>query len=137
MSGRASAGLYIEKAERALSGARLLLASGDAEGACNRAYYAMFDAAQAALLFINADIAGPAAKTHRGLIAAFGKHLVQGGHVEAKFGGAINKVERLRLLADYTGDPVATTDAAWAVEQAEAFVAFMRSKVTPGAHDGM
>ena len=39
-----------EKAIRAVSSARLLLASGDADGACNRAYYAMFDAARAALL---------------------------------------------------------------------------------------
>ena len=41
---------YFEKAERALSGARLLLAAEDTEGACNRAYFAMFDAAHAALL---------------------------------------------------------------------------------------
>lgn len=41
---------YDEKAIRALASARLLLANGDIEGACNRAYYAMFDAAHAALL---------------------------------------------------------------------------------------
>ena len=41
----------MEKASRALSSARLLLGDGDAEGDCNRAYYAMFDAAHAALLF--------------------------------------------------------------------------------------
>ncbi len=137
MSGKTSANLYLEKTERALSGARLLLANNDAEGACNRAYYAMFDAAHAALMSIGAEIAGPAAKTHRGLIAAFGKHLVQGGHVDSKFGGALNKVERLRLLADYTGDPIEPKDAAWAVEEAEGFVACMRSKFTPHAQDGM
>ena len=37
------------KADRALASAKLLLDSGDVDGACNRAYYAMFDAARAAL----------------------------------------------------------------------------------------
>ncbi|MDZ7919671.1 HEPN domain-containing protein [Rhodoferax sp.] len=30
------------KADRALASAKLLLDSGDVDGACNRAYYAMF-----------------------------------------------------------------------------------------------
>ena len=123
---------YFQKAERALSGARLLLAANDAEGACNRAYFAMFDAAHAALLAANVDVPEASTKTHHGLIAAFGRYLVLGKHVESSFGGALNKVQRLRQLADYTGDPVSLEDATWAVEQAEAFVAAMRSKfMTP------
>ncbi len=132
MSRTTTAASYFRKAERALSGARLLLAGKDAEGACDRAYFAMFDAAQAALLAANVDVSQSAARTHRGLIAAFGKHLVQGKHVAAEFGGALNKVERLRLLADYTGDPVSLEDAEWAVAQAEAFVEAMQSRfLTP------
>lgn len=38
------------KASQAATSARLLLAAGDTVGACDRAYYAMFDAARAALL---------------------------------------------------------------------------------------
>ncbi len=34
----------IAKAGRALESARLLQNAGDVDGACNRAYYAMFDA---------------------------------------------------------------------------------------------
>lgn len=117
---------YMAKAERALSGARILLQNDDNEGACNRAYYAMFDAAHAALLAVVPDLPQTSIKTHRGLIAAFGKHLVQGGPVAAAFGASLNKVERLRLLADYTGDPVTIADATWAVSQAEAFVAAVR-----------
>lgn len=37
------------KANQAAASARLLLTAGDTSGACNRAYYAMFDAARAAL----------------------------------------------------------------------------------------
>ena len=40
------------KAARAVASARLLLSDGDVDGACNRAYYAMFDAARAALLVL-------------------------------------------------------------------------------------
>lgn len=36
------------KSRRALESARFLLAANDPDGACNRAYYAMFDAARAA-----------------------------------------------------------------------------------------
>lgn len=36
------------KARRAVLSAKVLLDVGDADGACNRAYYAMFDAARAA-----------------------------------------------------------------------------------------
>jgi len=38
------------KAQTAAASARILLNAGDVDGACNRAYYAMFDAARAALL---------------------------------------------------------------------------------------
>lgn len=41
---------YLDKAERALQAARLLYDAGEIEGVCNRAYYAMYDAAHAALL---------------------------------------------------------------------------------------
>jgi uncharacterized protein (UPF0332 family) len=119
---------YMRKAAQALVSAHQLLAGGDADGACNRAYYAMFDAAQAALLAANVGAATNATKTHRGLIAAFGQHLVLGGHVAAELGSSLNKVERLRLLADYTGDPVSDEDSAWAVGQADIFVAAVRSK---------
>ena len=119
---------YSRKAERGLSAARLLLDSGDTEGACNRAYYAMYYAAQAALLA--AGIAEPedGYKTHQGLIAAFGKHLVLCGHIDQSFGRSINKVQRFRQIADYTGDPFPVADAMSAVAQAETFVAAIRSR---------
>ena len=51
-----SADDLLGKAERALASARLLLDAGDTDGACNRAYYAMFDAARAALLASGAPV---------------------------------------------------------------------------------
>ncbi|OZB32613.1 MAG: DNA-binding protein, partial [Ferrovum sp. 34-44-207] len=40
----------LDKADRAISSAEVLLLDGDAEGASNRSYYAMFNAARAALI---------------------------------------------------------------------------------------
>jgi len=110
------------KAERALASAQLLLDSGDVDGACNRAYYAMFDAARAALLSTGAPVPAEVARTHSGLIAAFSLHLVKPGLVAVEHGRSLNKVEDLRLIADYRGDPVTLDNAAWALEQAKAFL---------------
>lgn len=117
----------LEKAIRAASSAKLLLDTGDTDGACNRAYYAMFDAARAALLASGAPVGPEVAKTHSGLITAFSLHLVKTGQVSVELGKALNKVEDLRLVADYKGDPVEAEDAAWAVQQAQRFVQTMKA----------
>jgi len=113
---------YLAKAERALTSARLLLADSDREGACNHAYYAMFDAAHAALLSQGALVNPAETRSHSGLIAAFGLHLVKTGILPADLGRALNRVERIRLLADYTGEAIDQDRATWAVDQAAAFV---------------
>lgn len=115
------------KASRALASAQLLLDSGDVDGACNRAYYAMFDAARAALLWVRAPVPAEVARTHSGLITAFSLHVVKPGLVAIDHGRALNKVEDLRLIADYRGDPVTVENAAWAPEQAQAFLAAVQS----------
>lgn len=113
------------KARRAAESARLLLEAGDVDGACNRAYYAMFDAARAALLASGAPVEAEVARTHSGLISAFSLHLVKTGRVALHLGKALNRVEEIRLAADYRGDRVDPQHAQWAVEQASAFVAAM------------
>lgn len=67
------AGDLMAKAEQASISARVLLDRGDSDGACNRAYYAMFDAARAVLLLYGHEFG----KTHRGLVSAFSQHLVR------------------------------------------------------------
>lgn len=58
----------LHKALTAASSAKLLLKAGDSNGACNRAYYAMFDAARAALLASKLSDDVLTIKTHSGLI---------------------------------------------------------------------
>jgi uncharacterized protein (UPF0332 family) len=110
------------KAQTAATSARILLDAGDVDGACNRAYYAMFDAARAALLACGVNESTVNTKTHSGLISKFSLELVKSGQVSVELGKSLNKVEDLRLMADYKGDAVLEEDASWAVNQAEIFV---------------
>lgn len=119
------------KAMQAAASAKVLLDTGDSDGACNRAYYAMFDAARAALLASGSPVEPETAKTHNGLISAFSLYLVKTGRVPVALGKALNKAEELRLIADYKGDPIEKEDAAWAVSQAQAFVQTMRATFMP------
>ena len=124
------------KAVRAAISAKVLLESGDADGACNRAYYAMFDAARAALLASGAAVQPEIARTHSGLISVFSLYLVKTGRVSVDLGKALNKAEELRLIADYKGDPIDKEDAIWAVSQAEAFVQTMQTTFPPRGAGG-
>lgn len=117
----------IGKAARAAESALLLLRDGDIDGACNRAYYAMFDAARAALLASGAEPEG--IRTHGGLIAAFGLRLVKTGRIDRSLGHTLNRAHEIRLVADYTGDLVAYDLAMWVVEQAARFVDAMHAFV--------
>jgi len=110
------------KAQTAAASARILLNAGDVDGACNRAYYAMFDAARAALLASGIDESTVNTKTHSGLISKFSLELVKSGQVSVELGKSLNKVEDLRLMADYKEDSILEEDAAWAVNQADIFV---------------
>ena len=95
----------------------------------------MFDAARAALLTCNAPIESEAARTHRGLISAFGQYVVKPGRLPAVFGKSLNRAHEIRLLADYSGDSVETTDAAELVRGAGEFLAAVKALLDnpPGA----
>lgn len=112
----------MHKARQAVASARALHGLGDMDGACNRAYYAMFDAARAALMRSGAPVGADIARTHSGLITAFGLHMVKTGRLPIELGRAINRAEELRLVADYTGEPVDAEQASWAVKHADLFV---------------
>ncbi len=110
------------RARRAVESAELLLSSGDLNGACNRAYYAMFDAARAALIAVQPPPASEAIKTHSGLICAFSLQLVKTGRVSVELGKSFSKVSDIRLVADYSDEEVSADRAGWAVAQANEFV---------------
>ena len=49
------------------------------------------------------------------------------GKIAIEHGKSLNKVEDLRLIADYRGDPVTMVNAAWALEQATNFLEAVRA----------
>lgn len=114
------------KATQAVASSRVLLELGDEDGACNRAYYAMFDAAQAALLMSGVPTPDALGKTHRGLINTFSAYLVKDGPVSKELGRQLKRAEEVRLVADYNGESVERADAAELVVQAEVFVSEMQ-----------
>jgi len=112
----------LHKATIALSSARLLLNAGDSDGATNRAYYAMFDAATAALLAVGGTSLRNPQKSHSGLIGTFGQHLVQTGKLPVELGRSFNRIHELRLTADYLAEPIPLNKAEREIEEAETFV---------------
>lgn len=110
-----------QKADQAVKSAKLLLQSSDFDGACNRAYYAMFDAARAVLLHSQL-VLSEKIKTHSGLISAFSLHFVKTNIVPHALGKTLNKAEEIRLIADYSGALVEQEQAQWMIDQAAIFV---------------
>ena len=87
---------FLDKAHRALDAARLLADASDAAGAINRAYYAAFYAARAALLTV-----GETPKTHAGTHNRFRVRFVDTGQISAALGKVLPLAFDLRLGADY------------------------------------
>lgn len=93
------------KARQALETAGQVLALGDASAAINRAYYAAFYAALAALSSV-----GEAPKTHTGVHQRFWVRFVQTGRFSAAVARTLPDSFAARLSADY--DALLVTDEA-------------------------
>jgi uncharacterized protein (UPF0332 family) len=110
------------RADRCLASAGLLLAAGDSASAIDRAYYAMFYAAKAALA-ATGDETAIAIKTHSSVIAQFGLQIVRMRGLDARFGKSLNYAHDLRLKADYDEIWPQDRDAAEALmPQARTFI---------------
>ncbi len=107
-----------DKARRALETARLTLDHGDADAAINRAYYAAFHAATAALLAV-----GETPKTHSGTHHRFHLHYVKSGRLSSSIGKTLSYASDARQRADYEAftvfDEAAAADL---ITDVEAFV---------------
>jgi uncharacterized protein (UPF0332 family) len=117
----------LEKADRAIASAQVLLGDGDAEGACNRAYYAMFNAARAALILVGAPPEVTEGKSHSGLHSAFNQYLIKPGHIAQTLGAEFRRAERLRQISDYLGDSIEIDKAKLTLKHAEELVQKIKS----------
>lgn len=119
------------KARTACESARALLHRGDADGACNRAYYAMFDAARAALLATKAKTTVNVGRTHSGVLTAFSPHMVKNGPVPREIGRLLKQADEIRIVADYSNDSISPDDAQLLVEAPETFFTILAALVAP------
>ena len=88
--------LYIENARQMLEVAAHNLADGFYGSAVNRAYYAIFYAANALLA-----TQGITRSKHSGVIAAFRQYFVKPGLVEIEYGDIYGRVMDDRHISDY------------------------------------
>ena len=115
---------HLARATDDLATARDNVAYGHWRGAVNRAYYAIFHAASAALLHLDIEQA-----RHVGVQAAFGAFLVRAGLVEPEFGQIYSRVRQAREMQDYDVTAVTLTleETERLVSDAERFVARLDS----------
>lgn len=120
---------YLKRAHQRLHATHVLLEDGAFEDACNRAYYAVFEATRAAL----AAVGQPVPKTHRGLNTQFHEHVVRAyrENIRDDIGQSLSKLEDIRLMADYMDKPPHPEQARDAFNMAKAFVNAIQSTFLP------
>jgi uncharacterized protein (UPF0332 family) len=87
---------YLGRADLALAAAQSNLENGFYDAAANRAYYAIFYAANALLL-----TKGVARKKHLGVLSAFRQHFVKTGLIEVEYSDIYGDVMSYRMKGDY------------------------------------
>lgn len=90
--------------------AHVLMRAGSHDGAANRAYYAMFNAARAALE-ARTDLKVEDIRRHSAVLQLFSLHVVKPGLVSAKLSADINEAFQARAIADYATTSVPAGDA--------------------------
>ena len=93
----------LQRAQKALEVATNLITQGYCDDAANRLYYAAFHAARASLWRHNPDLQ---VKTHKGVLALFGRELVLKGKAPEECTALLSRLSKIREKADYAGGGV-------------------------------
>ena len=122
---------FLESSAEVLSEAILLLKSGKTKGACNRSYYAVFDATRAALESVGVDTRR--IESHKTLHDQFYLKVVQeqGNEIDRQTAKAFTRTQQLRKLADYKGGRPSGEQALESVEKAHEFITGVKNKLFP------
>ena len=109
----------VQQAEESLDEARFLLAGGkSARSVINRAYYAMFYAVLALLVYEEFS-----SSKHSGVLSYFNRRFIKGGVFDKSLGLWLGKAFELRQRVDYRERVEPTQDQATQVlDQADRFV---------------
>lgn len=113
-----TAATFLDKSQRSLQAAELLLAAGHPDFAASRAYYVMLYAADALL-----SAHGQRFYDHAGSHAGFADHFVRTGLIDAKHHQRLVRGYETRLAADYGADgSFPSEEAARLIQEAHEFL---------------
>jgi uncharacterized protein (UPF0332 family) len=116
------AGAYLAKARESLASAEVDLQAGRFNSAANRAYYATFQAAVAALIQQGVGPRG-ASWDHKFVISEFsGKLVTRRKLVAVRFAGVLDSLLTARLRADYRANSIGGKTGSRSVKEARGFV---------------
>ncbi len=88
--------LLLEKSDRYLKSAEILLENKDTSSSVSRTYYAMFYAAEAVLLTKDITMS-----SHKGILSSFGEYFIKTGIFEKKLGKFLSNAFKERQIGDY------------------------------------
>jgi uncharacterized protein (UPF0332 family) len=120
---------YLRKAHESLASAEAELEAGRHNSAANRAYYAAFQAAVAALIYWQVRAPGTEWQ-HRFVQAEFAVRLINRRKVfSADLRSSLEHLFKLRIKADYESIDVPAKSSTRAVGRAHAFVSALHGKI--------
>ncbi len=115
----------LKKAQKFLRSAAVLIELEDFDSTASRAYFAMFFAAQAALLQET-----QALSSKQGIRSAFISRFVENGPLPEQAADALQRASELQEMGDYAYDfAVQASDAELILSEAEAFVNSLENMV--------
>lgn len=121
----------IEKAEKIIEEAKILLNNNKIEGTINRSYYTIFTIARSLTILFGKD-----SKKHSGIIWVFDKYVIKTGILDKQFSKIIHSAFDLRSDTDYKDFAVVNLeDAKKQVENAKLFleeIKKIRDKIIKG-----
>jgi uncharacterized protein (UPF0332 family) len=118
VNGKALAQYRLDSAEERLKAARLLLEKKMYADAASRSYYAVFQAARAALATKGLD-----SRKHSGIIGLFNQQFVKTGVLPKDYGKILKSSKDLRQASDYDDFyMISREEALAAVENATRFI---------------
>ena len=120
----------MQRAERYLNSAEVLIKEGDFDSSVSRSYYAMFYAAEAVLLTKNLKFS-----SHRSVISLFGKHFVKEGIFRPEMGKCLRNAFDKRLVGDYSfASVINEEEASEVLGGAKNFVKALRDYIKKAGH---
>ena len=110
----------IQMSRQAASDAHFMFDAKRYDGAVTRAYYAIYHAARAALIFTDPEFTE--AKTHKGLLQQFSRLVIVQQKQDAALGKAMRRLLKARIEVDYEARPATPQSAEEVLKSMDEFL---------------